>query len=387
MKRVAILGSTGSIGTNALRIISRYPKKFRVEALSADSNVKLLGEQIKRFAPRAVAVRDLDKARQLRRALGRRSRGLRIYEGEEGIWQLAEWKGSDIVLIAISGTAALIPTVKAIECKKQIALANKESLVTAGKIVMQLAKKKGVDIIPVDSEHSAIFQCLDGPKSRKYLSRIYLTGSGGSLRNVPRKDFDRLSKRDILNHPKWKMGKKITIDSATLMNKGLEVIEARWLFDAPVDNVEVLIHPEAIVHSMAEFVDGSVLAQLAFTDMRIPILYALTFPERYETSLPKVSFSAVKQLTFYKPDTRKFPCLDLAYEAIKKGSTYPCVLNASNEIAVRAFLDDKIKFSRIPKIIERVLLAHRAAKDPALEDILDVDRWAREEARSICSHF
>jgi len=384
MKKITLLGSTGSIGTNALRIISQFPAEFKVEALAADSNIELLREQIKRFKPGFVAVRDVNKARQLRKDLGARNTRLKIYGGDEGIQEAAQCKSADIAVIAISGTAALLPTIKAIEAKKQIALASKEALVTAGRIITALAGKNGVDIIPVDSEHSAIFQCLDGPGSRRYLSKIYLTGSGGPLREVPKRNFDKLSRKQILKHPKWKMGKKITVDSATLMNKGLEVIEARWLFGVGSKEINVLIHPEAIVHSMVEFVDGSVLAQLALTDMKIPILYALTFPERYKTLLPKLEFSKLKNLSFHKPDTNKFPCLGLAYKAMEKDGTSPCVLNAANEEAVRAFLAGKIKFSRIPKIIEKLLSKHRNIKTPTLEDILNTDRWAKEEAKKIC---
>lgn len=387
MKKIIVLGSTGSIGTNTLRVISQFPAKFKVEALSVDSNIKLLLQQIKRFKPKAVAVKDANKARILRRSMGQKASRLKIYEGEDGLGELAAWKSADIVVIAISGTAALLPTLRAIESGKQIALANKEALVTAGKIITTLAKRKGVDIIPVDSEHSAIFQCLGGTRERSRLSKIYLTGSGGPLRKVPKKDFDKLSKKDILRHPKWKMGKKITIDSATLMNKGLEVIEAHWLFDVDVDRIQVLIHPEAIVHSMVEFVDSSILAQLAFPDMRLPILYALTFPDRYKANLPKVEFSEVKNLSFHKPDVRRFPCLSLAYEAIKKGGVSPCVLNASNEEAVKAYLEGAIKFSRIPHIIERVLNKHENIKNPTFKDIINIDKWTKEETKKICYRF
>jgi len=387
MKKIIVLGSTGSIGTNTLRVISQFPAKFKVEALSVDSNIKLLLQQIKRFKPKAVAVKDANKAGILKRNIGQRAPRLKIYEGEDGLRELAAWKSADIVVIAISGTAALLPTLKAIESGKQIALANKEALVTAGKIITTLAKRKGVDVIPVDSEHSAIFQCLGGTRERSRLSKIYLTGSGGPLRKVPKKDFDKLSKSDILRHPKWKMGKKITIDSATLMNKGLEVIEARWLFDVDVDRIQVLIHPEAIVHSMVEFVDSSILAQLAFPDMRLPILYALTFPDRYKANLPKVDFSEVKNLSFHKPDVRRFPCLSLAYEAIKKGGVSPCVLNASNEEAVKAYLGGAIKFSRIPHIIERVLNKHENIKNPTFKDIINIDKWTKEETKKICYRF
>lgn len=386
MKKLTILGSTGSIGTNTLNIVSLYPDKFKVAALSADSNVDLLLEQIKKFRPREVAVKDRSKAALLKKRLGRRS-GLKIYESDNGICEMAAKSRADIAVIAISGTAALMPTVEAIKSGKQIALASKEALVTAGGLITDLAKRKNVKIIPVDSEHSAIFQCLDGKGAMGFLSKIYLTGSGGPLRNVLKKDFDKLSHSEILNHPKWKMGKKITVDSATLMNKGLEVIEAHWLFGVDVDNVEVIIHPEAIVHSMVEFVDGSVMAQLALPDMKLPILYALTYPERYKTDFPRADFSAIRNLTFYKADAVKFPCLRLAYEAIKKGGSYPCVLNAANEEAVRAYLKGAIKFSKIPLIIEQVLKRHKYVKAPSLEDILNIDSLTKEEVKRHCSRF
>ncbi|PIU41848.1 MAG: 1-deoxy-D-xylulose-5-phosphate reductoisomerase [Candidatus Omnitrophica bacterium CG07_land_8_20_14_0_80_42_15] len=386
MKKIVLLGSTGSIGTNTLDVVSRFPGKFKIDALSVDSNIDLLLRQIKQFRPKAVAVRDIKKAAILKKTASSIIKGLKIYEGDEGVEELAGRRDADIVVVAISGTAALSPILRAMGSKKRIALANKEALVSAGKIITDFAKKKKIEIIPVDSEHSAIFQCLDGKGSRSYLSKIYLTGSGGPLRNVSKKDFNKLSTKDVLNHPKWKMGKKITVDSATLMNKGLEVIEAHWLFDVEVDKIEVLIHPEAIIHSMVEFSDGAILAQLANPDMRLPILYALSFPERYKTIFPKVAFSEIRKFSFYSPDTGKFPCLSLAYRVIRDGGSSPCVLNASNEEAVKAFLSGRIKFTKIPVIIEKVLSKHKNIKNPTLTDILDKERWAKEEAKVLCCH-
>jgi len=386
MKKIVLLGSTGSIGTNTLDVVSRFPGKFKIDALSVDSNIDLLLRQIKQFRPKAVAVRDIKKAAILKKTASSIIKGLKIYEGDEGVEELAGRRDADIVVVTISGTAALSPILRAMGSKKRIALANKEALVSAGKIITDFAKKKKIEIIPVDSEHSAIFQCLDGKGSRSYLSKIYLTGSGGPLRNVSKKDFNKLSTKDVLNHPKWKMGKKITVDSATLMNKGLEVIEAHWLFDVEVDKIEVLIHPEAIIHSMVEFSDGAILAQLANPDMRLPILYALSFPERYKTIFPKVAFSEIRKFSFYSPDTGKFPCLSLAYRVIRDGGSSPCVLNASNEEAVKAFLSGRIKFTKIPVIIEKVLSKHKNIKNPTLTDILDKERWAKEEAKVLCCH-
>lgn len=380
MKNVVILGSTGSIGINTLKVIKSFPRRFRVVGLSSFSNTGLLKEQIRIFKPSLVTVVDSAKARELRKEIN--TRGIRFFSTEEGLNIMAVSRKADIVVVAISGASAVYPLLAAIKAKKHICLANKESVVMAGDILINEAKKKGVNLIPVDSEHNAIFQCINSSKQSK-INRIYLTGSGGPLHKVAKYKFPGLSVRQVLKHPKWKMGKKITVDSATLMNKGLEMIEARHLFGISIDKIRLLIHPEAIIHSMVEFVDGAILAQLGITDMRLPIQYALTYPERVSTPLPAVDFSKIKTLSFYRPDLSKYPCLVLAMAAIKLGRSYPAVLNAADEEAVRAFLEGRIRLVKIPAVIEKVLLKHRPAGDTSLDEILQADRWAREEARSL----
>jgi len=305
----------------------------------------------------------------------------KFYAGDQAVINLAKRKDIDIIIMAISGASALLPLIEAIKHSKTIALANKESLVMAGEMVMDLAKKHNATIIPVDSEHSAIFQCLEGKEYKP--TKIYLTGSGGSLRKIPKSKLRNITPRQALNHPKWSMGKKITIDSATLMNKGLEVIEAMHLFNMPLDKIEVLIHPEALIHSMVEFSDSSILAQIASPDMKLPIEYALSYPKRLKAVTKKVDFMENNKMTFFKADTGKFPCLKLAYQAAKKGYTYPVVLNAANEVAVWAFLDKKIKFTDISKIIEKAMKKHKPLKKYNLNDILSVDNQSRLEAEKI----
>ena len=380
MKRIIVLGSTGSIGANALDVIARHPREFSVVGLAAHSNAELLARQAKRFRPKVVAVCNESKINGLRKALS--GTGIKVLGGYEGINELAGYKDADITLVSIVGAAGLIPTLRAIDSVKTVALANKEPLVMAGGIITARAKKRGTKIIPVDSEHSAIFQCLNG-HNREDLKKIYLTGSGGPLKNIDPKRFDSLSPEEVVNHPRWKMGRKISVDSATLMNKGLEIIEAKWLFGVSVDKVDVLIHPEAIIHSMVEFVDGSIMAQLSQTDMRLPIMYAFSYPRRIKSVLPGLDFVKLGKFTFAPPDMKKFPCLKMAYEAAKKGGSQPVVLNASNEEAVVAFLDRKIKFTMIPKIIEKVMSAHKSKSEPSLNEILQIDAWARERARSL----
>lgn len=379
MKRIAIFGSTGSIGVNTLKVISRHPDKFRVTALSCDSNYKLLSKQARIFKPDMLALKDASKIKDLRKTL---RPNVKIFDGAEGLAEMAKLVRADIALIAISGNASLMPLINAIRSRKTIALASKEPLVSAGEIVMKEAHRRRVSIIPVDSEHSAIFQCLKG-HNRKELKKIYLTGTGGPLRLVGKRLFDKLPTSKILAHPKWKMGKKISVDSATLMNKGLEVIEARWLFDVNLKNIEVLVHPEAVVHSMVEFIDGSLLAQLAIPDMKLPIQYALNFPERLSSNNFRMNINTLRSLTFHKPDTKKFPCLGLAYEALRRGRTYPAALNAANEEAVNMYLTGMLKFTSIPRVIEKVLNTHKGKKIYSLKDIISVDRWAREEVKSI----
>ncbi len=382
MKRIAILGSTGSIGVNTLRVVSSLKGRFEVVGLSANSSVELLARQASVFRPTILCVKDALLEKELTGLLG--SRKTKVVSGEEGLLEIVSRRDVEMVVCAIAGTRCLAPLLKAIECGKEIALANKEALVSAGEIVMARASSKGVRLIPIDSEHSAIFQCLEG-RPRRLLRKIYLTSSGGPLLNVAAKSFDRVSRKLVLRHPKWKMGKKITVDSATLMNKGLEVIEAKWLFDIDESNVEVLIHPEAVVHSLVELVDGSVIAQLATPDMRLPIQFALTYPERLTSLVEPLDLVKTGRLVFQKPDLRRFPCLALARRALREGGTSPAVLTAADEEAVDSFLSGAISFSQIPRVIEGVLSRHRRKTARlTLEDVREADAWARREARILC---
>jgi 1-deoxy-D-xylulose-5-phosphate reductoisomerase len=382
-QRLAVLGSTGSIGVNTLDVITRLKDGFKVVALSADSNIKALAEQARKFHPDLICVGNESLAKKIKKSI---PAGTRVLFGLDGLKEIVSTQGIDTVVAAISGTFCLIPLVEAVKHRKKIALANKEALVSAGPIIMKLAKANGVRIIPIDSEHSAIFQCLEGRAGS--LSKIYLTGSGGPLLNVNRNKFSKLSKKDVLNHPKWKMGKKISVDSATMMNKGLEVIEAKYLFGVDDKYIEVLIHPEAVIHSMIELTDGSVFAQLGVPDMRLPIQYALTFPLRAGSAIERLDFTKIGKLEFFKPDLQKFPCLALARRAASAGGTAPGVLCASDEEAVKSYLEGDLKFTDIPKIIEKVLSRHKniTERELTIYDILEADRWAREEVRSICCH-
>jgi 1-deoxy-D-xylulose-5-phosphate reductoisomerase len=379
MKKITILGSTGSIGVNALNIIEKNPERFQVVALSAGRNIKLLQRQIEKFHPRIVAVRDSACAAALRSHLPAKTK-TRVVSEKEGINEVAAFDEAQIVISAISGSAGLSPTLAAIDAGKDIALANKETMVMAGDIVTKQAKKRRIRILPVDSEHSAIFQCLQG-QERKYLNKIILTASGGPFLNYSSAQLAVVKMKDALKHPNWKMGRKITIDSASMMNKGLEVIEARWLFNLEITKIEILIHPQSIVHSLVEFIDGSVLAQMGIPDMKIPIAYALTYPERIKSNLPQLDLNKRRKLEFQKPDLRRFPCLRLAYEAGVKGGTLPAVLNAANEVAVAAFLKGIIKFVDLPKIIDKILGKHDPLLNPSLADILNADEWARTKAQ------
>lgn len=374
MKHLTILGSTGSIGKNVLDIVSRFPEAYSVKALAAATNVALLAEQIERFHPEIAVVLDEKYAEALKAKV--KSIGTRILAGEEGYAEAATHPDVQMVVSAIVGAAGLIPTVAAIRAGKDIALANKETLVTAGDLVMELARENKVRILPVDSEHSAIFQCIEGQR-KNALAKVMLTASGGPFRTTPASEFAAITPEKALAHPTWSMGRKISIDSATLMNKGLEVIEARHLFDIAADRIEVLVHPQSIVHSMASFHDGTVLAQLGIPDMRGAIAYALSWPERLPLAMPVPDFAALGSLTFEAPDREKFPCLDLAYEACRVGHTLPAVLNAANETAVMAFLDKKIPFTAIPRMIEMAMEQHELEKKPDLSDIIRVDAWAR----------
>ncbi len=379
MRRVTILGSTGSIGTNVLDVISRIPGGFKVIALSTNSNTKLLEKQIRGFRPEAVCIVDEDKAKRFLRNSS--FKGLKVYTGNKGLCRMIRDYPVDVVVNAISGGFGLLPALTSLRFAKILALANKESLVMAGGIIMDEAAKFRTKIIPVDSEHSAIFQCLNGRESSA-VKKIYLTGSGGPL-FLKKRDFNSVTPKEAINHPKWRMGKKISIDSATLMNKGLEIIEARWLFNIDINKIEVLIHPQAVVHSMVQFIDGSIFAHLGICDMRLPIQHALTYPERIASTLKTLDFTKIKDLHFYPPDLKKFPCLKIAFEVASLGGTYPCVMNAANEIAVSAFLKKEVRFTQIPVIIKKVLDTHKNIKNPSLEDILEMDRWAREKAISI----
>lgn len=380
MKRITILGSTGSIGRNALDILSKYKERFRVVALTAGSNIDLLEEQISLFSPEVVAVADEESARELQQRIGWSS--LQILSGNDGVAQVATYDNSDFVLSAIVGAAGLIPTLSAIRSKKTIGLANKETLVMAGRIVTEESKRYGVRILPVDSEHSAVFQCIEGYK-KSDVRRIILTASGGPFAD---KDIDELADikpEDALKHPNWNMGKKITIDCATLMNKGLEVIEAHHLFGIPPERIDVLIHPQSIIHSMVEFNDGGCIAQLSIPDMRGPIAYALSYPERLEDVLQGLNLDSIESLTFKQPNNRHFPCLSYAYMAIKTGGTMPSVLNAANEVAVDAFLRGMIRFTDIPVIIKKTMDHHHVMPDTELDAVIEADRWARDMAMRI----
>ena len=378
MKTLAILGSTGSIGCNTLEVVERFPERFRVSALTAKGNVTLLADQMRRFSPEMVAVYDEQCADALKRLLPEGT-DIEIRFGEEGYRKAAVLESVDMVVSAMVGAAGLLPTLAAIEAGKDIALANKETLVMAGDLVMGRAGESGVRILPVDSEHSAVFQCLQGHR-RQDLDRIHLTASGGPFRKWHQQDFVSIRPEDALAHPTWQMGQKITIDSATLMNKGLEVIEAKYLFNVPQDRISVVIHPQSIIHSMVSYRDGSIIAQLGVPDMKGAIAYAVSFPERLPLQQPLPDFEKIGALTFEAPDPDKFRCLALAYDACRMGGTIPAVMNAANEIAVGAFLDKRIGFIQIPEVIESTMAAHTLQPRPSLSDILDADRWARQEA-------
>ncbi len=375
MKRVAILGSTGSIGLSALSVIRKLPE-FSVVGLSAKRNIDLLTLQAKEFSPKIIGVASEKEGEALRKNLAKTD--ISVITGESASVSVAGFDEADIVVIAISGAESLLPTLTAIRAGKRIALASKEALVLAGDILMEEAKKSGAEIIPVDSEHSAIFQCL---QARKEPKKIILTASGGPF--LDRQDLTDIKRDEALSHPTWAMGKRITIDSATLMNKGLEVIEAVRLFNTKPKDIEVVIHPEAILHSAVEFSDGTVIACLSNPDMRLPIAYALTYPERGKGMIKPLDLTEVGKLSFRKPDINRFPCLCLAYSAIEKGGTMPAVLNGADEVAVEAFLDGEIPFMGIPKLIEEVISAHSVVDNPNIEDILSADRWAREKAKSL----
>jgi 1-deoxy-D-xylulose-5-phosphate reductoisomerase len=381
MKRISLLGSTGSIGVSTLSVVGAHPDRFAVTALAAGRNTGLLKLQIERFRPRLAVMIDETHAVELRRLLGPAS-GTEVLSGPVGYREAAVASDADMVVSAMVGAAGLIPTLHAIEAGRDIALANKETLVMAGHLVLRRAAERGVKILPVDSEHSAIFQCLLGHRSED-VRRIILTASGGPFLHASREELAKVSAAQALRHPNWVMGQKITIDSATMMNKGLEVIEAGWLFGLDVAKIDVLIHPQSIVHSLVEYRDGSVIAQMGVPDMRLPIAYALSYPDCLTRSEDSLNLPKVGALNFFHPDPLRFPALALAYEAAKAGGTMPAVLNGANELAVAAFIAEEIRFDRIVSVAEEVLSRHRGQADPEIDAILAADRWAREEARII----
>ncbi len=381
MKHLSILGSTGSIGVSTLEIVTAHPDRFRVVAMTAGRNLELFSRQIRQFAPRVAAVAsqaDVPRLKELCSGLD-----VEILGGIEGLIAAATADEAEMVVAAIVGAAGLVPTAAAIRARKDIALANKETLVTAGHLFMKMVAEYGVRLFPVDSEHSAVFQSIEGHRSED-IGRIILTASGGPFLNMPADQLGRVTVADALNHPNWSMGRKITIDSATMMNKGLEVLEARWLFDAPVDKIAVNIHPQSIIHSMVEYIDGCVIAQLGTPDMKAPIAYALSHPERVFTGVKPLDLTTFSGLTFLNPDLEKFPCLGLAYAAIKAGESMPAVMNAANEIAVEAFLDGRIGFVQIAQVVEATMNAHDAHDLKSIEEVLLADRWGRDTARNIC---
>jgi 1-deoxy-D-xylulose-5-phosphate reductoisomerase len=378
MKRLSILGSTGSIGCNVLNIVEMFPEEFAVDVLAAKSNVALLARQIEQFRPVLAVMFDEKRARQLKHHIGS-AVDVEILHGDTGYQTAATLASVDMTVTAMVGAAGLIPTLAAIEAGKTIALANKETLVMAGDLVMQRAAQKGVDILPIDSEHSAIFQCLQGER-QKDVDKILLTASGGPFFDRPREKFNDITLAEALKHPNWQMGQKITIDSATLMNKGLEVLEAKCLFGVSHRMIEVVIHPQSVIHSMVAFHDGSVMAQLGIPDMKVAIAYALSYPHRLPLRQPLPKFNAGQALTFDQPDLAKFPCLALAFKACEVGGTLPAVLNAANEVAVNAFLNQLIGFVDIPRVVEQTMDKHVAVADPELSDILGADQWARNHA-------
>lgn len=376
-KKISILGSTGSIGLSTLDIIDKHSDRFELVAITAWSNASELRKQIIRHRPQLACIEKEKAALELKS--DPELKGTEIVWGSKGLLEAARRDDADMVVSAIVGAAGLVPTFAAVQAGKDIALANKETLVAAGAIFMKEAAKRGVTIFPVDSEHSAIFQSLAGQR-REDVKRLILTASGGPFRLKSLEELKHVSSGAALSHPTWSMGSKISIDSATLMNKGLEVIEARWLFDVDADLIDVVVHPESIIHSMVEYMDGSIISQMGAPDMKGPIAYALTWPERLDNGALGVDLAAMGTLTFYEPDTNKFPALKLCYKALKKGGTAPCVLSAANEIAVKAFLDGKIGFVMIPTIVERVLSLHEVVEAESLEQVLDVDKWARQVA-------
>ena len=379
MKKISILGSTGSIGVNALNVVDNQRDDFNVIGLSAYRNSKLLVEQVKKYEPEFVSIVDAEAAYRLEQELG--TFDVKILKGREGLLELSSYGNVDLMLNALVGSSGMEPTINAIRSKVDVALSNKESLVMAGSIITNLANKTNVKIYPVDSEHSAIWQCLVG-EDIKQVNKIILTGSGGPFRELPIEKFNTITLDQALNHPNWEMGKKITIDSATMMNKGLEVIEAQWLFNMPTEKIKIVIHPQSIIHSMVEFKDKSIKAQLGLPDMKIPIQYALTYPSHCETDWDELDLTEIQSLTFEKPDFIKFPCMKLAFDVLNTGGTAPAVLNVANEQAVYRFLNQEINFNEIPSIIEIACEKHEFVSDPSIDDILNIEKWSTDFVKS-----
>ena len=379
MRNIAILGSTGSIGRNSLEVIQNIPGQFRVTYLTTNRNIDLLRQQVAQFQPKGVVVLDRANASHLRNEFGPT---VEVLEGEEGLMEIVKRDDVDLVISSLVGFAGLKPTIEAIKHRKSIALANKETLVVAGRLITSLVKEYGVTLIPIDSEHSAILQCLAG-EDRSHIAKLILTASGGPFLNRSPEEFDTITVEEALNHPNWRMGNKITIDSATLMNKGLEVIEAHWLFNLPSERIEVVIHPQSIIHSMVEFIDGSVKAQMGLPDMKIPIQYALTYPNRFHLNGGRVDFPKLNAMTFFEPDRKKFRCLQIAFDVLSEGGTAPTAMNAANEVAVEAFLNRTITFKRIPELIDRAVNNYAGFPSPDLGDIIDTDRSTRKYVHSL----
>ncbi len=372
---IAVLGSTGSIGTQTLQVVEEHPECFEVYALTANERVEELIEQARKFLPEAVVIANEEKYEQLKEAL--QDLPIKVYGGYESVCQIVQSQPIDIVVTALVGFAGLRPTIEAIKAGKAIALANKETMVVAGELINELAIKHQVPILPVDSEHSAIFQCLAGESDNK-IEKIILTASGGPFRTFSKEQLESVTKEQALKHPNWSMGAKITIDSASMMNKGLEVIEARWLFGVKPEEIEVVVHPQSVIHSMVQFADGAVKAQLGTPDMRLPIMYALSYPTRLSSSFERLNFATMKELTFEQPDTERFPNLQLAYHALTMGGNMPCVLNAANEECVSAFLKDKIKFTEMSRLIERAMQSADYRLKPTLDNLFDTDKQTRQ---------
>lgn len=384
-KKIVILGSTGSIGQQTLEVIRKFSNEFEVVGLSGWENTDFLKEQISFFKPKIAVVKNEYTAKKLKKDLNKLS-GIKILWGTDGLIRISTLEVADIIVVAITGIASLIPTFEAVKRGKNIALASKEALVVAGELLVKEAKLRNAKILPIDSEHSAILQCLKN-EQKNSVEKIILTASGGALYNLTGTALENVSVEDALDHPTWKMGKKVTIDSATLMNKGLEVIEAKWFFNIPANKIEVVIHPQSYVHSMVQFIDGTILAQIGEHDMRIPIQYALFYPNRTVNSFPRLDLTKIGQLTFKKANFDKFPCIKLAYKALELGGTMPAVLNGANEIAVNAFLNNKINFLAIPIIIQNTMKEHKPKYNPNIDDILDADYWAREKALNFCTNL